>query len=55
VSICEKFSRLGVKLHLNDGGIKFLCKGDQWIMEHVAVSGYRKEELERLNKVRIHQ
>ena len=29
VSLWEKCSMFGIKVHLNDGGLKLPCKGDQ--------------------------
>ena len=45
----------GITVHLNDGGVKLPRKGDQWIMVKFAVAGFGKDELERLNKVRVQQ
>ena len=45
----------GIKVHLNDGGLKLPRKGDQWIIVKFAATGFGKDELERLNKVRVHK
>jgi len=55
VSLWEKCSMFRIKMHLNGGGLKLPCKGDQWIMVKFAAAGFDKDELEPLNKVRIHQ
>ena len=45
----------GIQVHINDGELKLPRKGDQWIMVKFAAAGFGKDELERLNKVRVHQ
>ena len=51
----EKCSMFGIKVHLNDGGPKLPCKGDQWITVKFAAAGFGTDKLERLNTIRIHQ
>ena len=45
----------GIKVHLSNRGLKLPCKGEHWIMVDFTVTGFGKDELEQLNKVRIHQ
>ena len=45
----------GIKVYLNNGGLIFPRKRDQWIMIKFAATGFGKDKLERLNKARIHQ
>ena len=55
VSLWEKCSKFGIKVHINNGGFKLPRKQDQWIMVKFAAAGFNKDELERLSKVRLHQ
>ena len=54
-TLWEKCGEFGVTVQLNDIEISLPREGDKWIMgEFVRSSCYSKNELERLNKVRIH-
>ena len=46
MSLLEKCSMFGIKVHLNDRGLKLPCKGDQWIMVKFAAADFGKDKLE---------
>lgn len=55
VSLWEKCDRYGVRVEFNDTLLKIPREQDKWLMREFVCLGFRKDELERLNRVRLHQ
>ena len=55
LSVWEKFDMFKVVIDINDNFLKMSCKGDTWIMQLFVRAGFNKEDLLRLNRVRVHQ
>ena len=55
VSLWEKCSKFGIKVHFGDVGLTISRERDVWLMAALAMAGFPEEELPRLNKVRLHQ
>ena len=55
VSIWEKCDMFDVVIDLNDSLVKMPRSGDEWIMQMFVGAGFNKDELQRLNRVRVHQ
>ena len=54
-SVWEKFDLFGVKVELENNVIKFPRQGDKWLMILFVLAGFSKEDLKRLNRVRVHR
>ena len=54
-SVWEKCDLFGVKVELENNVIKFPRQGDKWLMILFVLAGFSKEDLIRLNRVRVHQ
>ena len=50
--ICDMFK---VLVDINDNFLKMPREGDKWIMQLFVRAGFNKEDLIRLNRVRVHQ
>ena len=55
MSVWEKCDMFKVVIDINDHFLKMPCEGDKWIMQLFVRAGFNKEDLLRLNRVRVHQ
>jgi hypothetical protein len=55
VSLWEKCDRYGVRVEFNDSPLKMPRERDKWLMREFVRLRFRKDELERLNRVRLYQ
>ena len=55
VSIWEKCNLFNVVIDLNNSLVKMPQSGDEWIMRMFVGAGFNKDDLQRLNRVRVHQ
>ena len=55
VSVWEKCDIFDVLINFNENFLKLPREQDQWIMQMFVAAGFNKEELVRLNRVRLHQ
>ena len=54
-TIWEKADRFGIKVKLGNITMRMAREDDNWLMKKFMMLGYKKAQLERLNKVRVHQ
>ena len=54
-TVWEKCHAFKFEVILNNIPLKMSREGDDWLMRRFMQLGYRGKELERLNKVRVHQ
>ena len=54
-TIWEKADRFGIEVRLGNIAMKMAREDDNWLMKEFMMLGYKKAQLERLNKVRMHQ
>ena len=55
MSVWGKCDMFKVVIDINDNFLKMPRKGDKWIMQLFVRAGFNKEDLLRLNRVRVHQ
>ena len=55
VSVWEKCNMFNVLIDYNENFLKLPRERDQWIMHIFVVVGFSKDDLVRLNRVRLHQ
>ena len=55
VSVWEKCDMFKVVIDINDNFLKIPREEDKWIMQLFVRAGFNKEDLLRLNRVRVHQ
>ena len=54
-TIWEKAHKFGLEITLGNIPLEFAREGDKWMMRAFMEAGYNGTELERLNRVRVHQ
>ena len=54
-TLWEKCDRFNIDVQFNDVPIELPREGDNWLMRVFVEAGFGKQELQRLNRVRIHQ
>ena len=54
-TVWEKAHKFGLEITLGNIPLKFAREGDKWMMRAFMEAGYNDTELERLNRVRVHQ
>ena len=55
MSVWGKCDMFKVVIDINDNFLKMPREGDKWIMQLFVRAGFNKEDLLRLNSVRVHQ
>ena len=55
VSVWEKCDMFKVVIDINDNFLKMPREGDKWIIQLFVRAGFNKEDLLRLNRIRVHQ
>ena len=55
MSVWGKCDMFKVVIDINDNFLKMPREGDKWIMQLFVHAGFNKEDLLRLNRVRVHQ
>ena len=55
MSVWKKCDMFKVVIDINNNFLKMPRKGDKWIMQLFVRAGFKKEELLRLNRFRVHQ
>ena len=53
MSVWEKCDMFNVEIDINDNFLKIPREGDKWIIQLFVREGFNKEDLLRLNRVRV--